>query len=138
MRIACNPGTLSSIGGDRKNSPATRSSQRAIDSFRKLIYLGSQIHRAKRSGIFARDERHGWGATMAKASTSSDKKKPSEETEGFLADADGGDFEAEEEVAPAKPSQKDPSIRRKIEDRLERKRLRDELGIYDDDAWEDI
>ncbi len=65
--------------------------------------------------------------------------KNSDPSEGFMAeDTESADFESAEEVAPSRPLQKDPTIRRKIEDRLERKRLRDELGIYDDDAWEDI
>lgn len=61
-------------------------------------------------------------------------------SEGFMADeSEGGDFEAAEPVVtPPRASQKDPTIRRKIEDRLERKRLREELGIYDEDAWKDI
>jgi hypothetical protein len=29
-------------------------------------------------------------------------------------------------------------MRRKIEDLLERRRLREELGIYDDEAWEGL
>jgi hypothetical protein len=59
--------------------------------------------------------------------------------EGFMTeDTDSADFDSVEEAAPVRPVQKDPAIRRKIEDRLERKRLRDELGIFDDEAWEDI
>lgn len=59
--------------------------------------------------------------------------------EGFMTeDIDSTDFDSTEEVVPARTVQKDPAIRRKIEDRLERKRLRDELGIFDDDTWEDI
>lgn len=54
-------------------------------------------------------------------------------------DSDNPDFDGGEEVAPPpRVNAKDPTIRRKIEDRLERKRLREELGIYDDDAWKDI
>jgi hypothetical protein len=53
-------------------------------------------------------------------------------------EADGADFDSDAEVAPPRVTQKDPSIRRKIEDRLERKRLREELGIYDDDSWKDL
>ena len=53
-------------------------------------------------------------------------------------EAEGTDFDSDAEVVPPRVTQKDPSIRRKIEDRLERKRLRDELGIYDDDSWEDL
>lgn len=75
---------------------------------------------------------------MAKATVAGADKKPAEDGEGFLAESDSADFESEEEAPPAKASHKDPSIRRKIEDRLERKRLREELGIYDDDAWEGI
>lgn len=65
--------------------------------------------------------------------------KDRDPSEGFMSEeSDNTEFETAEEVAPARPVQKDPAIRRKIEDRLERKRLRDELGIYDDDAWGDI
>jgi hypothetical protein len=53
-------------------------------------------------------------------------------------EAEGADFDSTEEVVPPRVNPKDPTIRRKIEERLERKRLRDELGIYDDDAWEDL
>ena len=54
--------------------------------------------------------------------------------------SDGDDLEGDpEEVPPEVPAaQKDPMIRRKIEDRLERIRLREELGIYDDDQWNDL
>lgn len=74
---------------------------------------------------------------MTKASGTNDKS--STLSEGFMADdTDSSDFESNEEVLPARVNQKDPTIRRKIEDRLERKRLREELGIYDDDAWDDL
>lgn len=65
--------------------------------------------------------------------------KNSDPSESFVTeDSDSTDIDSTEVVVPARPVQKDPAIRRKIEDRLERKRLRDELGIFDDDAWEDI
>jgi hypothetical protein len=65
--------------------------------------------------------------------------KNSDPSEGFMAeDTDSAEFDSTEDAAPVRPLQKDPTIRRKIEDRLERRRLREELGIYDDDAWEDI
>jgi hypothetical protein len=53
------------------------------------------------------------------------------------------DFEGEdEEIVPPKTSaavnSKDPAVRRKIEDRLERIRLREELGIYDEHSWDDL
>ena len=74
---------------------------------------------------------------MAKSSGTNDKN--STLNEGFMAeDTESSDFDGAEEVVPPRVNQKDPTIRRKIEDRLERKRLRDELGIYDDDAWDDI
>lgn len=74
---------------------------------------------------------------MAKASGTTDKG--SEIGEGFMTDeSETADFDSTEEVVPPRINQKDPTIRRKIEERLERKRLRDELGIYDDDAWEDL
>jgi|KBSSwiStaDraftv2_1062776.scaffolds.fasta_scaffold150890_2 hypothetical protein len=75
---------------------------------------------------------------MTKSLSGTDDKN-SDLSEGFMADeSESGDFEAAEPATPPRVNQKDPTIRRKIEDRLERKRLRDELGIYDDDAWEDI
>jgi hypothetical protein len=47
---------------------------------------------------------------------------------------------AEEVVPPVKvaASSRDPAVRRKIEDRLERIRLREELGIYDERGLEDL
>ncbi len=74
---------------------------------------------------------------MAKASGADEKNTTL--NEGFMADdTEAADFEAAEEVLPPRVNHKDPTIRRKIEDRLERKRLREELGIYDEDAWEDL
>jgi hypothetical protein len=75
---------------------------------------------------------------MTKASGTDNKSNSL--NEGFMADdtTDSSDFDGNEEVLPPRVNQKDPTIRRKIEDRLERKRLREELGIYDDDAWEDL
>lgn len=77
---------------------------------------------------------------MAKNVADGTSKKNSELSEEFMAiDAENVEFEVEEEVvAPPRASQKDPSIRRKIEDLLERRRLREELGIYDDEAWEGL
>lgn len=70
---------------------------------------------------------------------SSTSDKNSDPGEDFLADdAEGADFDSDAEVVPPRVTQKDPSIRRKIEDRLERKRLREELGIYDEDSWKDL
>ena len=78
-----------------------------------------------------------WGAEMTKASGTSDKN--AKLNEGFMSDdTESVDFDAAEDVLPTRVNQKDPTIRRKIEDRLERKRLREELGIYDDDAWADL
>lgn len=68
-------------------------------------------------------------------------EKNSELSEDFMAEeAESTDFESdsEEEVAQPRAAPKDPSIRRKIEDRLERIRLREQLGIYDDNSWEDL
>lgn len=74
--------------------------------------------------------------TKALSDTTGKERDPGE---GFITEeSDGADFDSAEESVPVRPAQKDPAIRRKIEDRLERKRLRDELGIFDDDAWEDI
>lgn len=74
---------------------------------------------------------------MTKPSGTNDKS--STFNENFMAeDNDSSDVDSNEEVLPPRVNHKDPTVRRKIEDRLERKRLREELGIYDDDAWEDI
>lgn len=80
----------------------------------------------------------GSGAEMTK--TSGTEEKNTTLNDGFMADdAESAEFDGGEDVpTPPRANPKDPTIRRKIEDRLERKRLRDELGIYDDDAWEDI
>lgn len=77
---------------------------------------------------------------MAKNVADSTSKKNSDLSEEFMAiEAENVEFESEEEeVAPSRANQKDPSIRRKIEDLLERRRLREELGIYDDEAWEGL
>jgi hypothetical protein len=78
------------------------------------------------------------GADMTK-SLSGTTDKNSDPSEGFMAeDTDSTEFESTEDVIPARPLQKDPTVRRKIEDRLERKRLREELGIYGDDTWGDV
>lgn len=62
------------------------------------------------------------------------KESGSSAGEDFLADDETAvEFEEVQEEAPPRPVAKDPSIRRKIEDRLERNRLRDELGLYDVD-----
>lgn len=74
------------------------------------------------------------------ASVSGSKEKANTPAEEFMADEEeaGGEFEeAAEDETPVPIAVKDPSIRRKIEDRLERNRLRDELGIYDAN-WDDI
>ncbi|MDB6060643.1 MAG: hypothetical protein JWM78_746 [Verrucomicrobiaceae bacterium] len=66
-------------------------------------------------------------------------EKTSESNEGFMTeDSDSVELERATTAAPSRSVQKDPAIRRKIEDRLERKRMREELGIYDDEAWADI
>jgi hypothetical protein len=48
---------------------------------------------------------------------------------------DDGDFDDRTlgNGIPAVASKRDPAIRRKIEDMLERRRLKDELGVDDDD-----
>ncbi len=73
---------------------------------------------------------------MAKGSSGADVKQ----SEDVLVDeADSADFEAEETPPPPRPvSSRDPVIRRKIEDRLERIRLREELGIYGDSDLADL
>jgi hypothetical protein len=77
---------------------------------------------------------------MAKNVADSTSKKNSDPDEEFLAiEAESVEFESEEEeIAPSRSNQKDPFLRRKIEDLLERRRLREELGIYDDEAWEGL
>jgi len=67
-----------------------------------------------------------------------DKKSQALNEEFLAIDSDSIEFDGEEEASPPRAPQKDPSIRRKIEDRLERRRLREELGIYDDEAWEGL
>ncbi|HSB95800.1 MAG TPA: hypothetical protein VLC91_05105 [Spongiibacteraceae bacterium] len=67
-----------------------------------------------------------------------DKKSQSLNEEFLAIDSDSVDFDGEEEAPPPRTLQKDPFIRRKIEDLLERRRLREELGIYDDEAWEGL
>jgi hypothetical protein len=74
---------------------------------------------------------------MAKNVADSTSEKNSDLSEELVIDSDNIEFESEEEVAPPpRANQKDPSIRRKIEDLLERRRLREELGVYDDDTLE--
>ncbi len=81
---------------------------------------------------------------MAKNVADSASKKNSDLSEDFpVIEPESVEFEGEveeeeEEVAPLRASQKDPSIRRKIEDLLERRRLREELGLYDDEAWDGL
>jgi|GEM_PF-754726 len=46
--------------------------------------------------------------------------------------------EEESRELASRVSRKDPSVRRKIEDMLERRRMREELGLYDGDGyWDD-
>jgi hypothetical protein len=72
-----------------------------------------------------------------KSSKPGEKKNKLNDT---VLETDAADLDAESDavppVIPASPG--DPMIRRKIEDRLERIRLREELGIYDDDQWRDL
>lgn len=79
---------------------------------------------------------------MAKNVADSTGKKNSDLSKDFpVIEPDGVEFESEseeEEVAPRRANQKDPSIRRKIEDLLERRRLREELGLYDEEAWDGL
>lgn len=44
----------------------------------------------------------------------------------------------EDTVLSPRVGRKDPGVRRKIEDMLERRRLREELGLYDEAYWEDF
>lgn len=54
------------------------------------------------------------------------------------ADFDGDVEGGAPELVVVQIAQKDPMIRRKIEDKLEQIRLRDELGLYEDDEWRGI
>jgi hypothetical protein len=57
------------------------------------------------------------------------------------ASGDAAEIESDSDPVPATPvpaAPKDPMIRRKIEDKLERIRLREELGIYDENQWKDL
>lgn len=72
------------------------------------------------------------------ANNVSGTSKDDDLSDDFLADdAESVGFDNEGDMAP-RVSRKDPTIRRKIEDMLERRRLREELGIYDDDYWDDV
>lgn len=72
------------------------------------------------------------------ANASAAKDNGSNAGDDFLADDEtSSEFEEVQEAPPPRVVIKDPSIRRKIEDRLERNRLRDELGIFDNE-WDDI
>lgn len=108
----------------------------AVDSCSFVIYLARESAQLPVTVIFAVQ-----GGVLMTKPLSGTSDKDSDLSEGFMAEAEeseGTDFEPAEPVAPPRTSQKDPMLRRKIEDRLERKRLREELGIYDEDAWEDI
>lgn len=79
---------------------------------------------------------------MAEALSGAGSKKD-KLSEDLMADEDEDlDFDAADEVVvptpKVVPSSKDPAVRRKIEDRLERIRLREELGIYDEQGLEDL
>lgn len=72
------------------------------------------------------------------ASNVSSPSKNEDVSEDFLSediDAEGLEVEAD---LPPRVSRKDPDVRRKIEDMLERRRLREELGLYDEAYWDDI
>lgn len=78
------------------------------------------------------------------ASNVSGPDKRDDLSEDYLADdldTDDLDVESESEGdsdLPPRMSRKDPAVRRKIEDMLERRRLREELGLYGDGYWDDI
>ncbi|HUH37107.1 MAG TPA: hypothetical protein VL027_04080 [Spongiibacteraceae bacterium] len=63
----------------------------------------------------------------------STESKDEDISEDFLADSSDGDDGDFDDDRPLVIVRRDPDIRRKIEDRLERLRLREELGIYDFD-----
>lgn len=72
------------------------------------------------------------------ASNVSSPSKNDDISDDFLADdADTDNLEVEGDLSP-RVSRKDPGVRRKIEDMLERRRLREELGLYDEAYWDDI
>lgn len=67
------------------------------------------------------------------SNVSSTESKDEEISEDFLADSaevEDADFDDDRPLVIVR---RDPDVRRKIEDRLERMRLREELGIYDFD-----
>ncbi len=78
--------------------------------------------------------------TMTKSVSGADSNKQGKVSEDLLVDEpEGGEFDADDTPPPSRPSSsRDPAIRRKIEDRLERIRLREELGIYDDKDLADL
>lgn len=131
-----------------------------IDSLPLLYYLGFQSLRAVVTALHlpfhrvARDCGHDRaGVLNMAAKLSGTEKKPTELTGGSLSgtssgstsgsieeEVDSADFDSEADEAPPEVviAQKDPMIRRKIEDKLEQIRLREELGLYEDDEWRGI
>jgi hypothetical protein len=85
-------------------------------------------------------ERQARGGVLSMATKSSGPGDKNKELNDATLETDPADFEVEPDVVPPvlPVSPKDPMIRRKIEDRLERIRLREQLGIYDDDQWRDL
>lgn len=70
---------------------------------------------------------------MAKSLSGAEGQQGKLNEDLLVDETDGGDLETDEPPPPPRPtSSRDPEIRRKIEDRLERIRLREQLGIYDD------
>ena len=73
---------------------------------------------------------------MAKEAAGADVKP---DVELLVDETDSADFDTDERPPSTRPaSSRDPALRRKIEDRLERIRLREELGIYDDGDLSDL
>lgn len=75
---------------------------------------------------------------MAKSLSGADGQQGKLNEELLVDEADASELEAEEPPPPRPTSNRDPEIRRKIEDRLERIRLREQLGIYDDNDLTDF
>lgn len=78
---------------------------------------------------------------MAEALSGAGSKKDDLSDDLMADESEGMEFDVVEEAVPpvkAASSARDPAVRRKIEDRLERIRLREELGIYDEHDLEDL
>jgi hypothetical protein len=76
---------------------------------------------------------------MTKSAANVDSKQSKPDVELLVDEPEVAEFDADDTPSPPpRASNRDPAIRRKIEDRLERIRLREELGIYDDKYLADL